>query len=55
MTKLNSACVQIAKIEQVKRSTAIYSSDVAGYKAAQGFPNLAPWRQTYKNDFFNQR
>ena len=54
MTKLNSACVQITKSEQVKPSTTIYSRDVAGYKAAQEFPKLAPWSVTNKNYFLTK-
>ena len=54
MTKLNSACVQITKSEQVKRSTTIYSSDIAGYKAGQEVPNSAPRRVTNKNYFLTE-
>ena len=54
MTKLNSTCVQITKSEKVKPSTTIYSSDIAGYKAAQEFPKLAPKRVTNKNDFLTK-
>ena len=54
MTKLNSACVQITKSGQVKRSTTIYSSDIAGYKAGQEVPNSALRRVTNKNDFLTK-
>ena len=54
MTKQKSACIQITKSEQVKRSTTIYSSTVTGYNAAQEFPKLAPKRVTNKNYFLTK-